>query len=140
MHKPILTYAILMAALVVLLKLVEYHFWVKQFPIDIYIGITAILFTAIGVWFGVKGFRNPKETATSSPSIKVSPSIDLGLTERETEVLEGIAAGLSNREIADKLFLSESTVKTHARKLFDKLEVKRRTQAVQKARELSILE
>ncbi|MEX2379150.1 MAG: LuxR C-terminal-related transcriptional regulator [Vicingaceae bacterium] len=139
MHKPILTYAFLTAALVVLLKLVEYHFWVKQLSIEIYIGITAILFTAIGVWFGVKGFRNKKETVTSTPPIKFSTSIDLDITERETEVLEGIAEGLSNREIAEKLFLSENTVKTHAQKLFDKLEVKRRTQAVQKARALSIL-
>lgn len=128
-----------MAALVFLLKLVEYHFWVKQFSLEIYIGITAILFTAIGIWFGVKGFRNTKEATVSSSSIKGSPNIDFNLTERETEVLEGIAAGLSNREIAEKLFLSESTVKTHARKLFDKLEVKRRTQAIQKALELSIL-
>jgi DNA-binding CsgD family transcriptional regulator len=129
-----------MTVLIVLLKLVEYHFWVKQFPLEIYIGITAILFTALGVWFGVKGFRKTTGNTLASPSIKVYPSIDLDLTEREIEVLEGIASGLSNREIAEKLFLSESTVKTHARKLFEKLEVKRRTQAVQKARELSILE
>lgn len=140
MLKPIFTYAILMAALVVLLKLVEYHFWVKQFPIEIYIGITAMLFTSLGVWFGVNGFRNTRGSTLVFPSIKMPPNIDLDLTERETEVLQGIASGLSNREIAENLFLSENTVKTHARKLFEKLQVKRRTQAVQKGRELSIIE
>ena len=64
---------------------------------------------------------------------------DLGITRRELEILELIAQGLSNREIADKLFVSENTVKTHSSRLFDKLGAKRRTQAVQIGKELGLI-
>ena len=139
MWRTILIYGIAMAALFVLLKFVEYNYFVRNIPLEIYIGIIAIGFAVLGTWAGRK-LAKPKV-------IKISPDFEvdekeierLGISKREYEVLELIAAGLSNQEIAEKLFVSGSTVKTHTSNLFSKLDARRRTQAVQIAKELRLI-
>ena len=137
MKKHILIYGLCGGVLIVLLKLVEYRFLVIEHSIEIYGGLIALLFAALGIWLGLKLTRN-KETiivrelpAPQFFTLNETRLAELGITRRELEILELIASGLSNREIAEKLFVSENTVKTHSSRLFDKLSAKRRTQAVQ---------
>ncbi|MEX2284860.1 MAG: response regulator transcription factor [Gemmatimonadota bacterium] len=133
--------------LIALLKLVEYRFLVIQHSLEIYGGIVAALFAALGIWLGLKLTR-PKETVvikevqvpTGGPFVQNTARIEaLGLTPRELEILQLIARGLSNREIASQLFVSENTVKTHSSRVFDKLNARRRTQAVQMAKEQGLI-
>ena len=137
MKKHILIYGLCGGVLIVLLKLVEYRFLVIEHSIEIYGGLIALLFAALGVWLGLKLTRN-KETiivrevpAPQFFTLNEQRLAELGITRRELEILELVASGLSNREIAEKLFVSENTVKTHSSRLFDKLSARRRTQAVQ---------
>ncbi len=129
-----------------LLKLVEYQFIVKDFKLEFYIGVVAVFFTGLGVWMGLK-LTQPKkqlepaiaEATIATPILSNSDAATkLGISKRELEVLQLISEGLSNQEIADRLFLSLNTVKTHSSNLFLKLDVKRRTQAIQKAKDLGI--
>ena len=137
MKKHILIYGLCGGVLIVILKLVEYRFLVVQHSIEIYGGLIALLFAVLGIWLGLKLTRN-KETiivkevpAPQFFTLNEKRLAELGITRRELEILELIANGLSNREIAEKLFVSENTVKTHSSRLFDKLSARRRTQAVQ---------
>jgi ATP/maltotriose-dependent transcriptional regulator MalT len=134
--------------LIVFLKLIEFRFLVVAHSIEIYGGLIAALFAGLGIWLGLK--LTPKKelvvvkevpvpAATQSFSLNEERLKDLGITKRELEILELIAQGLSNREIADKLFVSENTVKTHSSRLFDKLSARRRTQAVQIGKEMGII-
>jgi DNA-binding CsgD family transcriptional regulator len=146
MKKHILIYGVCGGLLIVLLKLIEYRFLVMERSLEIYGGLVALLFASVGIWLGLK-FTKTKETVV----VKEVPVLtrefvmdqlqlqQLGITAREFEILELIAGGLSNREIAEKLFVSENTVKTHSSRLFDKLRAKRRTQAVQIAKELRLI-
>jgi ATP/maltotriose-dependent transcriptional regulator MalT len=127
------------------LKLVEYRFLVIQHSIEIYGGLIALLFAVLGIWLGLKLTKN-KETvivrevpAPQFFTLNETRLRELGITRRELEILELIANGLSNREIAEKLFVSENTVKTHSSRLFDKLSARRRTQAVQMGKELGLI-
>jgi DNA-binding NarL/FixJ family response regulator len=122
-----------------LLKYVEYNFFVRNIPIEIYIGIVAIGFVALGIWAGRKLAR--PEVVKIGPDFELDAKqlARLGISKREYEVLELIAEGLSNQEIADKLFVSTSTVKTHTSNLFAKLDARRRTQAVQIAKDLQLI-
>ena len=129
------------------LKLIEYRFLVIERSIEIYGGLIAVMFAAVGIWVGLKLTR-PKETVlVKEVHVPVAESFirdsaklqQLGITAREFEILQLIAGGMSNREIAEKLFVSENTVKTHSSRLFDKLSAKRRTQAVQIAKELRLI-
>jgi NarL family two-component system response regulator LiaR len=145
MKKHILIYGLCGGILIVLLKLVEYRFLVIQHSIEIYGGLIALLFAVLGVWLGLKLTRN-KETviikevpAPQFFTLNEQRLAELGITRRELEILELIANGLSNREIAEKLFVSENTVKTHSSRLFDKLSARRRTQAVQLGKELGLI-
>jgi DNA-binding CsgD family transcriptional regulator len=145
MKKHILIYGLCGGVLIVLLKLVEYRFLVIQHSIEIYGGLIALLFAGLGIWLGLKLTRN-KETivirevpAPRSFTLNEVRLRELGITRRELEILELIAGGLSNREIAEKLFVSENTVKTHSSRLFDKLSARRRTQAVQLGKELGLI-
>ena len=105
-----------------------------------YIGIVAILFTAVGVWVGSKLVkRKSAEKRAIDFEADAEQIKQLGISRREFEVLELIAKGLSNKEIGEKLFISIPTVKTHSSNLFVKLDVQRRTQAIQRARELKII-
>ena len=145
MKKHILIYGLCGGVLIVLLKLVEYRFLVIQHSIEIYGGLIALLFAVLGIWLGLK-LTKTRETvivrevpAPRSFTLNEVRLRELGITRRELEILELIAHGLSNREIAEKLFVSENTVKTHSSRLFDKLSARRRTQAVQLGKELGLI-
>jgi NarL family two-component system response regulator LiaR len=123
--------------LIAALKWTEYRFLVVEHSIEIYGGLTAATFAALGIWLGLK-LTGKRQTivvreAPAAPEDRSSDEKkreDLHITRRELEILELIARGLSNREIAEKLFVSENTVKTHSSRVFDKLGARRRTQAV----------
>jgi DNA-binding CsgD family transcriptional regulator len=145
MKKHILVYGLCGGALIVLLRLVEYRFLVVEHSIEIYGGLVAVLFAALGIWLGLK-LTKTKETivvreipAPSSFTLNEMRLRALGITRRELEILELIARGLSNREIAEQLFVSENTVKTHSSRLFEKLSARRRTQAVQLGKEFGLI-
>ena len=127
--------------LITLLKLTEYRFLVVEHSAQIYGGLIAVIFAGLGIWLGLtltrKGQSSPPATGPFMPNEqRIS---ELGITPRELEILGLIASGLSNREIADRLFVSENTVKTHSSRLFDKLGAKRRTQAVQLGKEARLI-
>jgi len=128
MKRHILLYGVAGGLLIVVLKMMEYRFLVVEHSIEIYGGLVAALFSAIGIWLGLKLTR-PKKTVvirevtvpSSEPFTLNQQKLDeLAITPRELEILELIAKGMSNREIAEKLFVSENTVKTHSSRLFDK--------------------
>lgn len=145
MKRDIILYGILGGVLIVVLKLVEYRFLVVEHSLEIYGGLIAAIFAAIGIWLGLKLTRKTvlvKEVPVpvGGPfALNEARQEQLGITPRELEILQLIADGLSNREIAEKLFVSENTVKTHSSRLFDKLGARRRTQAVQKGKESGLL-
>jgi NarL family two-component system response regulator LiaR len=137
-RREILLYGLCGGLLIVALKLVEYRFLVIEHSVEIYGALVAALFAGLGIWLGLRLTRKKtivvKEVLVPAggPFVRnQARMLELALTPRELEILEAIAAGLSNREIGEKLFVSENTVKTHSRRLFDKLGAKRRTQAVQ---------
>jgi two-component system, NarL family, response regulator LiaR len=139
--KIILIYGASLAVLVFLLKYLEYQFFAKDLALEFYLAVIAMLFTGLGIWAGFRLTR-PKVVVVkmSADFVFNERELDrLGISKREHEVLEWMAKGLSNQEIADKLFVSLNTVKTHTSNLFLKLEVSRRTQAIQKAKELSLI-
>jgi NarL family two-component system response regulator LiaR len=149
MKKHILIYGLCGGLLIVLLKLIEYRFLVVEHSIEIYGGLVAAVFAGLGIWLGLK-LTKKKETvivnvvkevpvAAEPFAVNEARLRELGITPREREILELIANGLSNREIAERLFVSENTVKTHSSRLFDKLSAKRRTQAVQIGKELGLI-
>jgi ATP/maltotriose-dependent transcriptional regulator MalT len=137
--------------LIALLRLVEYRYLVLEHSLEIYGGIVALVFAVVGIWLGQKLTRERIVTrevavrvevpaARREPFVRDQAKVEaLGITPRELDILEAMAAGLSNKEIAERLFVSENTVKTHAARLFGKLSAKRRTQAVQRAREAGLI-
>jgi two-component system, NarL family, response regulator LiaR len=147
MRRHILIYGICGGVLILLLRLVEYRFLVLEHSLEIYGGLVALVFAVLGIWLGLKLTRKEevvvvKEVPVSSPQTFVlneAKVADLGITPRELEILQLISSGLSNREIAHKLFVSENTIKTHSSRVFDKLNAKRRTQAVQIGKELGLI-
>ncbi|HJP90680.1 MAG TPA: response regulator transcription factor [Pyrinomonadaceae bacterium] len=140
-----LIYGLCGGVLVVVLKLIEFRFLVVEHSIEIYGGLIAALFATLGIWLGLKLTKKKevlvvKEVPASQPfTLNEERVKDLGITKRELEILALIARGMSNREIAEKLFVSENTVKTHSSRLFDKLSAKRRTQAVQIGKEMGLI-
>ncbi len=139
MPKTILLYGIALAALTGLLKFIEYRFLVRDLSLEFYISAVAVVCTGLGIWAGLRLTR--KKTVLHNPDFQRDDSElqCLGITQREYEVLELIAQGLSNQDIADKLFVSLNTVKSHSSNLFLKLDARSRTQAVLRARERRIL-
>jgi len=134
----ILLYGLCGGALITLLKFTEYRFLVVEHSLEIYGGLVAAIFSALGIWLGLTLTR--KKTAAGGPFQPDEQRIaQLSITPRELEILGLIAAGLSNREIAERLFVSESTVKTHSSRVFDKLGAKRRTQAVQLGKDARLI-
>lgn len=128
-----------MAALIALLKFVEYRFVARDIPLEFYIGLIAVMFTAIGIWAGLRLTR-PKIVEVSGPFVLNEANLkDTGISKREYEVLGLLAAGLSNQEIGEKLFVSNSTVKTHVSNVLAKLDASRRTEAIAKAKNLRII-
>jgi DNA-binding CsgD family transcriptional regulator len=148
MRRTVLIYGLLGGVLIVALKLVEYRFLVLEHSLEIYGGLVALLFSALGIWLGLKLTRPAEVKAVTDAA--AAPGVQpfavnqermeaLGITPREHEILALMAAGLSNREIAETLFVSENTVKTHSSRLFSKLNARRRTQAVQIAKQAGLI-
>jgi two-component system, NarL family, response regulator LiaR len=151
--KIVLVYGILGGVLIAVLQVVEYRFLVLEHSLEIYGGIVALLFSTLGIWLGRKLTRVRETVVVREVPVPVEVPVpsggpfernearlaQLGITPRELEILEALAAGLSNREIAERLFVSENTVKTHAARLFDKLSARRRTQAVRRAKEAGLI-
>lgn len=137
MVRTVLIYGLLLALGVLALQWLDYAWFARRHAVEIYVGIIAAAFLALGVWVGAKAFRRP----AAGPGFERNTTLigTLGISDREFEVLELLAAGRSNKEIADKLSVSPNTVKTHVAKLYGKLEVTRRTEAVSRARELGML-
>ena len=142
MKRTVLYYGLAMAGLFIALKALEYTALIRMGSVEIYVGIVALFFTGLGIWIA-SAMKKPakKEPVPVSPSFQKNEKAiaDMGLTEREMEILELIAQGHSNQEIAGELFISLSTVKTHCSNIFSKLDVKRRTQAIQRAKELGVI-
>ncbi|HEV8368891.1 MAG TPA: LuxR C-terminal-related transcriptional regulator [Pyrinomonadaceae bacterium] len=151
MKKQILIYGLIYGIcgglLILALKIIEFRFLVLEHSVEIYGGLIALLFAGLGIWLGLKLTRKKEVLVVKEISIPVMKRFvvnearlrDLGITKRELQILELIASGMSNREIADRLFVSENTVKTHSSRLFDKLSAKRRTQAVQIGKEIGLI-
>ncbi len=146
MKKHILIYGLVGGALIAALKLVEYRFLVVEHSIEIYGALIALVFAVLGIWLGLKLTRKKEVLIVKEIPVPASQFVlneskldELRITKRELEILQLIALGLSNQEIANKLFVSENTVKTHSSRLFDKLSAKRRTQAVQIAKQNSLI-
>lgn len=134
--KTWLIYGLSLAASAFLLRWLEYQYLVRLFATEIYIVLVAVLFTGLGVWIGNQLTRKP----APEKFVRNARAIEaLEISEREYEVLKNLAEGLSNQEIADRLFVSVNTVKTHLAHLYGKLAVSRRTQAVNKAKSLRLI-
>lgn len=148
MAKTILFYGLSGGLLIAALRLVEYRFLVIERSVEIYGALIALLFAAIGIRLGLN-FTKTKQVlvvrevpvpALDGPFVRNDHELErLGITPRELQILEHIASGKSTREIAEALFVSENTVKTHAGRLFEKLSVKRRTQAVHEGKRLGLI-
>ena len=142
--KTVLVYGLSLAALVILLKFLQYKYLMMDLSVEVYVGVIAFLFTITGIWAGSKLIK-PKiktvvvETASAPFTLNEEAVKSTGLSQRELEVLQLMAKGYSNQEIADRIFVSVSTVKSHAAGIFLKLDAKRRTQAILKAKELKII-
>ena len=151
--KRLLLYGATGGVLITLLKVIEFQYFVRAYPAEVYGGIVAVIFTALGLYAGMKHSRPkvvvkevPVEVRVEVPvardaefTVNAAKLKELGITPREHEILLLIAEGLSNREIGERLFVSENTVKSHSSRLFEKMDVSRRGQAVQKGRELGLI-
>jgi len=142
-----LIYGLCGGILIVVLRLIEFRFLVVEHSIEIYGGLIAAMFAGLGIWLGLKLTKKKEVIVVKEVPVPVTQAFtlneerlkNLGITRRELEILELIAKGLSNREIADKLFVSENTVKTHSSRLFNKLSARLRTQAVQIGKEMGLI-
>jgi two-component system, NarL family, response regulator LiaR len=147
--KRVLLYGLVGGVLIAFLKVIEYKHFVHEYSSELYGGLVALLFTALGIYFGLRWTRTKEIVVVKEVPVPVPAAApfavnaerlkEVGLTHREHEILGLIAQGLSNREIGEKLFVSENTVKTHSSRLFEKMNVNRRMHAVQKAKELGLL-
>jgi DNA-binding CsgD family transcriptional regulator len=136
MWRTILVYGAILAAGTVGLQWLQFQFLVRSHPAEIYLALVALGFMGLGVWVGARLFRRaPPAPFQTNTRVRET----LGISERELQVLELLAAGRSNKEIASSLEVSPNTVKTHVAKLFEKLEVRRRTEAILRARELGMI-
>lgn len=149
----VILYGAALAALVFVLKYIEYRYLLRELRVEVYISLVAVLFTALGIWMGSRSLAKRNGAAgqevqstprtAAAPERTIVPEEDawrgLGISAREMEVLGLIAQGRSNQEIADQLFISLPTVKSHSSNLFAKLDVRRRTEAVHKAKSLGII-
>lgn len=147
MKKAVLLYGLCGGVLIAALRLAEYRFLVVEHSVEVYGGLIALLFASVGIWLGLTITRTTQVVVVrevpAQPLVPFTRNAakvaELGITPRELEILEHIAGGMSTREIAAALFVSENTVKTHASRLFDKLSVNRRTQAVRVAKNLGLI-
>lgn len=147
MRKHVLLYGLLCGAVIAALRLIEYRWLVLEYSVEIYGGLIAAVFAGLGIWLGLRLTRHTETVIVREVEVPAPASFvrdetrveSLGITPRELEILELIAAGLSNREIAERVFVSENTVKTHSSRVFDKLGARRRTQAVQLGKEQRLI-
>lgn len=130
-----------MAGLLLVLRFIDYKYLVYDLDVEYYVSVIAVFFTVLGLWIGWKltGNRRQPVPAIANAGVRTPPD-NLGISPRESEVLRLIAAGHSNQEIADTLYLSLNTIKKHTSTLFRKLEAERRTQAIEKARRFGIID
>jgi two-component system, NarL family, response regulator LiaR len=147
MRKHVLLYGLLGGILIAALKLIEFRWLVVEHSIEIYGGLVAAIFAGLGIWLGLRLTRRT-ETVVIREVLVPAPLTflrdegklgSLGITPRELEILQLMAEGLSNKEIAARVHVSENTVKTHSSRVFDKLGARRRTQAVQLAKEQRLI-
>jgi two-component system, NarL family, response regulator LiaR len=150
MKRHVLIFGLVGGLLIVALQYSEYRFLVIEHSVELYGALVAILFATFGIWLGLRITRRREKVVvrevlapTAEPAAPFAPNTaqqqSLGITGRELEILALIARGHSNREIATQLFVSENTVKTHCSRAFNKLGAARRTQAVQRGKELGLL-
>lgn len=147
MRKYVLLYGLLGGILIAGLRFIEYRWLVVEHSVEIYGGLVAAVFASVGIWLGLKLTRHTETVVVRE--VMVPAPVDfvrdeskvesLGITPRELEILQLIAEGLSNKEIAERAFVSENTVKTHSSRVFEKLGARRRTQAVQLGKELRLI-
>ncbi len=146
-NKQVIFYGIALAVLLLLLKWLELNFLIMQHAFELYAGAIALLFTGLGVWLAMKLIKPKIQTVVIEKPVLIGANFELNtglltelhISERELEVLQLMAQGLSNQQIGDRLFVSLNTIKTHSANLFAKLDVQRRTQAVEKAKRLSLI-
>jgi NarL family two-component system response regulator LiaR len=153
-YKQPILYGACMAILLFLLKWLQLRFIIIDHALEIYVGAIAVIFTGLGIWLALKLARPKVQTVVVEKEVYITPvntsngngviaseeePAKLGLSKRELEVLQLVAEGLSNQEIADRLFVSLNTIKTHSGRIFEKLDVKRRTQAIEKAKRLNLI-
>ena len=144
--RHIILYALILAVLVFILKWLQWKFLIVDNAIDIYVGLIAVFFTTLGIWVAMQLVKPKTQAIVIEKEIPEAFSVNetelqkLNLSNREYEVLQLLAKGYSNADIADNLFLSVSTVKTHVSNLFLKMDVKSRTQTIEKAKRLKIIE
>ena len=147
MKRHVLLYGLIGGILIAALRWTEYRFLVVEHSIEIYGGLIAATFAVLGIWLGLKLTGKRQTVVVKEIPVPAGERFipdkrkreDLHITRRELEILELIAQGLSNREIAEKLFVSENTVKTHSSRVFEKLGARRRTQAVQLGKQFGLL-
>jgi len=147
MRRHVLVYGLVGGVLVAGLKAIEYRWLVVEHSLEIYGGLVAAVFASVGIWLGLKLTRRTETVVVREVMVPAPANFvrdegkleSLGITPRELEILELIAEGLSNRDIAERVYVSENTVKTHSSRVFDKLGARRRTQAVQMGRELRLI-
>ena len=141
MKKVWLVYGLVMGLMVFLIKISEYLFWMKYPSMGYYMAFTALLFLAMGWWMSRKHNRidDQKRTTHQAADINHAETTGVKLSKREMEVLQLLGQGMTNQEIADKLFVSENTVKTHTNRIFEKLGTKSRAQAMVKAKEIGMI-
>lgn len=138
MKKIVLQFGLLAAALLGLMQLSKFSFFTQSLTTELWICIFALIFLAFG-FLASRIFYQSPQIFTSVLKVNEKKLKKVGLSKREYEVLQQIEKGLSNQEIAQKLFISESTVKSHVSSILAKLEAKRRTQAITKAKKMEIL-
>jgi len=149
-YKWALIYGAALAGILLFLKWLEWRLLILDHSFEFYIGAIALSFTFLGIWLARKLFQPAKETIIIEKMVPMDAPrpgempdeavlLRHGLSKREWEVLSLMSAGLSNQEIADRLFVSLNTVKTHTSNLYLKLDVKRRTQAIEKGKRMGLL-
>ncbi len=137
MLKTVLVYGFALAAGAVALQWLEYRIWARAHAGTVYVALIAVAFLGLGIWVGRRLFH--REPRTGEFTLNERAQSSLGITERERQVLQLLADGRSNKEIAARLSLSPNTVKTHIARLYEKLRVARRTEAILLARELGLV-
>jgi len=145
MIKLIIRYGLFIGALLLVSRWLDYSLFARILSFEVYVGILALIFTGFGIWMGLR-ITNPKQRLVSdaiqeltSFEMNESALASSGISPREYDVLLKLAEGKSNQEIADSLYISISTVKSHVSHIYEKLEVKRRTQAIQVGQEMGLL-